>query len=46
MQVRSADVVIDAVDAALEDREEALHGVRVDVAAHVLVIAMGDRLMI
>ena len=43
-QVGRADVVIDAIDPALEDREEVLGRVRVNVATDVLVNVI-DRLM-
>ena len=36
----SADVVIHAIDAAPEQREEAVHGVAVDVPAHVFILGM------
>jgi hypothetical protein len=42
VKVRAGDVVVDAVDAALEDREVPLHGVRVDVADGVFASTMRD----
>ena len=42
MQVRLADVLIDAINAALQDREKALDRVGVNIAAHILVVAVRD----
>lgn len=42
----SPDVLIHAVDAALEQREETFDGVRVNFAAHVFAAPVVDRLMI
>ena len=42
LQVRLRDVLVDAVNAALEDREIAFNGVGVDVAANVFLTPMVD----
>jgi hypothetical protein len=43
--VRFADVLVDAIDATLKDRKVSLDGVRVDIAAHILVLRVVDSLM-
>lgn len=45
MQMVFAAMLIDALHAALEDREEAFDGVGVDVAANVFVLGMRDEFM-
>src|SRR5690606_1476440 len=42
LQVLLADMMERAIDATLENREEALDGVGVDVAAHVFLTAVSD----
>src|SRR5690606_8602640 len=44
-EMPAPNVVIDTVDPALQEREEALNGVRVYVAAHVLAAPVRDLLM-
>src|SRR3546814_6751411 len=46
LQVGRANMVVGAIDAALEQGEVALNGVGVGVAAHVLVNAVIDALMV